>query len=118
MPVNAASRRRRWPKASVDRHLSPRKNRPQRPVALQHRIFSDPVYSAIWPASCRISADSHRRQHVDKTNRPAAGHGRLEAAPLAGLTEVPVIRLEHLSEQQAKAYTLADNKLTDRSSWD
>ena len=35
-----------------------------------------------------------------------------------GLTEVPVIRLEHLSEQQAKAYMLADNKLTDRSSWD
>jgi hypothetical protein len=29
-----------------------------------------------------------------------------------------VIRLEHLSEQQAKAYMLANNKLTDRSSWD
>ena len=29
-----------------------------------------------------------------------------------------MIRLEHLSEQQAKAYMLADNKLTDRSSWD
>ena len=35
-----------------------------------------------------------------------------------GLAEAPVIRLEHLSEQQAKAYMLADNKLTDRSSWD
>jgi DNA modification methylase len=31
---------------------------------------------------------------------------------------VPAIRLEHLSEAQAKAYMLADNKLTDRSSWD
>jgi hypothetical protein len=31
---------------------------------------------------------------------------------------VPVVRLEHLSEQQAKAYMLAHNKLTDRSSWD
>ena len=37
---------------------------------------------------------------------------------MLGLTEVPTIRLEHLSEQQAKAYMLADNKLTDRSSWD
>ena len=37
---------------------------------------------------------------------------------LLGLAEAPVIRLEHLSEQQAKAYMLADNKLTDRSSWD
>src|SRR5271166_6877101 len=32
--------------------------------------------------------------------------------------EVPVIWLEHLTEAQAKAYLLADNKLTDRSSWD
>jgi DNA modification methylase len=55
---------------------------------------------------------------VDKANRLIAGHGRLEAAKLLGLTEVPVIRLEHLSEQQTKAYMLADNKLTDRSSWD
>ena len=55
---------------------------------------------------------------VDNENRIVAGHGRLEAAQLLGLAEVPVIRLEHLSEQQAKAYMLADNKLTDRSSWD
>ena len=55
---------------------------------------------------------------VDKGNRVVAGHGRLEAGQLLGLAEVPVIRLEHLSEQQAKAYMLADNKLTDRSSWD
>ena len=55
---------------------------------------------------------------VDNGNRVVAGHGRLEAGQLLGLAEVPVIRLEHLSEQQAKAYMLADNKLTDRSSWD
>ena len=55
---------------------------------------------------------------VDKANRVVAGHGRLEAARRLNLAEAPVIRLEHLSEQQAKAYMLADNKLTDRSSWD
>ena len=55
---------------------------------------------------------------VDKANRIVAGHGRLEAAKRLGLKEAPVIRLEHLSELQAKAYMLADNKLTDRSSWD
>jgi len=55
---------------------------------------------------------------VDNGNRVVAGHGRLEAGQMIGLAEVPVIRLEHLSEQQAKAYMLADNKLTDRSSWD
>jgi DNA modification methylase len=47
-----------------------------------------------------------------------AGHGRLEAAALLGLQQVPVILLDHLSEAQAKAYMLADNKLTDRSTWD
>jgi DNA modification methylase len=55
---------------------------------------------------------------VDSANRVVAGHGRLEAAKLLEIAEAPVIRLEHLSEQQAKAYMLADNKLTDRSSWD
>jgi ParB-like nuclease domain len=55
---------------------------------------------------------------VDSNNRIVAGHGRLEAAKLLGMSELPVIRLEHLSEQQAKAYMLADNKLTDASNWD
>jgi DNA modification methylase len=55
---------------------------------------------------------------VDKANHIVAGHGRFEAAKLLGLVQVPVVRLEHLNEQQATAYTLADNKLTDRSVWD
>jgi DNA modification methylase len=55
---------------------------------------------------------------VDRLGAIKAGHGRFEAARYLNLSHVPVIRLEHLSEQQAKAYMLADNKLTDRSSWD
>ncbi len=55
---------------------------------------------------------------VDKAGIIKAGHGRFEAAKFLNLTHVPAIRLEHLSEQQAKAYMLADNKLTDRSFWD
>jgi DNA modification methylase len=54
---------------------------------------------------------------VNGDNRIVAGHGRFEAAKLLTLTKVPVIRLEHLGEAQARAYMLADNKLTDRSSW-
>jgi len=34
------------------------------------------------------------------------------------LAHVPVVFLDHLSEEQARAYMLADNKLTDRSTWD
>ena len=55
---------------------------------------------------------------VDKAGTIKVGHGRFEAAKFLKMKHVPVIRLEHLSEQQAKAYMLADNKLTDRSSWD
>jgi DNA modification methylase len=54
---------------------------------------------------------------VDKSNRIVAGHGRYEAAKLLKLASVPIVRLEHLTDAQAKAYMLADNKLSDRSSW-
>ena len=55
---------------------------------------------------------------IDKDRQIVAGHGRFEAAKLLGLEKVPVIFLEHLSPTQTRAYMLADNKLTDRSSWD
>ncbi|MCP3391756.1 site-specific DNA-methyltransferase [Bradyrhizobium sp. CCGB12] len=55
---------------------------------------------------------------VDRNKTILAGHGRYEAARLLGLADVPVLLLEHLTEAQAKAYMLADNKLSDRSSWD
>lgn len=40
------------------------------------------------------------------------GHGRLEACKQLGFTEVPIIRLDHLTDEERKAYTLAHNKLT------
>ena len=55
---------------------------------------------------------------VEKNNKIVAGHGRYEAAMLLGIDKVPVILLDHLTPTQAKAYVLADNKLTDRSTWD
>ena len=55
---------------------------------------------------------------VDKRNQIVAGHGRYEAALLLGLGTIPVISLDHLTEAQARAYLLADNKLAERSSWD
>jgi DNA modification methylase len=55
---------------------------------------------------------------IDRNRQIVAGHGRYEAAKLLGLTQIPVIFLDHLTETQAKAYMLADNKLSDRSAWD
>lgn len=46
------------------------------------------------------------------------GHGRLIACQELGMDEVPIIRLDHLTDEQRKAYTLAHNKLTMNSDFD
>jgi len=53
-----------------------------------------------------------------KENLIVEGHGRLEAAKKLGMKEVPVIRLDHLTDEQRKAYTLAHNRTAELSSWD
>jgi ParB-like chromosome segregation protein Spo0J len=55
---------------------------------------------------------------VDGSGTILAGHGRLLAAKRLGLDEVPVIRLDHLSEAQKRAYILADNQLALLAGWD
>ncbi len=47
-----------------------------------------------------------------------AGHGRVAAAKILGLDEIPTIRLSHLSEAERRAYVLADNKLALNAGWD
>ena len=55
---------------------------------------------------------------IDKNNIIVEGHGRLIACKELGYTEVPIIRLDHLSDEERKAYTLAHNKLTMNSDFD
>ena len=47
-----------------------------------------------------------------------AGHGRLMAAKALGLTEVPVIVLDHLTEAQRRALVIADNRIAENAGWD
>lgn len=47
-----------------------------------------------------------------------AGHGRVRAAELLCMTEVPTLKLSHLNEAERKAYILADNKLALNAGWD
>lgn len=54
---------------------------------------------------------------IDKHNNVVAGHGRILGAKKAGLKEVPTLCLDDLTEEQIKAYRLADNKLNE-SDWD
>ena len=55
---------------------------------------------------------------VDEDNVILAGHGRLEAAREAGLTQVPVIRFTHLTKAQKRVYLIADNKIAEQAGWD
>lgn len=55
---------------------------------------------------------------IDRENIVVAGHGRIEAAKILGLTEVPTIRLEDLSPAQIRAYVIADNRLAELAGWD
>ena len=62
--------------------------------------FSDPV--GIW----------------GENNIIVEGHGRLIAAKRLGIEEVPCIRLDHLTDEQRRAYALAHNKTAEMSDWD
>lgn len=55
---------------------------------------------------------------VDKNNVIVAGHTRYKAAKKLGLKEVPVIIADDLTEEQVKAFRLADNKVGDFATWD
>lgn len=54
---------------------------------------------------------------VDGRLNLIAGHGRLAGAEIVGLKSVPVIRLEHLDENQRRAFLIADNRLTENAEW-
>jgi DNA modification methylase len=55
---------------------------------------------------------------IDEANGIIAGHGRVMAARKLKLTEVPCIRLAHLTDAQKRAYVIADNKLALNAGWD
>lgn len=55
---------------------------------------------------------------IDAAGNLIASHGTLEAAVAEGMETVPCVLAEGLTESQRKAYILADNKLSELSSWD
>lgn len=65
--------------------------------------FNDPI--AVW-------------QNADGELEIVEGHGRLMAAKLLGLQTVPTIRLDHLTDEQRRAYTHVHNKLNMNSGFD
>jgi DNA modification methylase len=55
---------------------------------------------------------------IDRDGKVIAGHGRLLACRLLGITEVPTLCLDHLTPAQARAFMIADNRLTEIAVWD
>src|SRR5882724_8535940 len=55
---------------------------------------------------------------IDESDQIIAGHGRVVAAKLLGLAEVPTLQLSHLNPSQKRAYILADNRLAEKAGWD
>ncbi len=54
---------------------------------------------------------------IDANRGVIAGHGRIEAAKREGMTEVPCVFVEHLTDAQKRAYILADNRLAELAGW-
>lgn len=55
---------------------------------------------------------------IDKNNVIVAGHTRLRASLQLNLEQVPCIIADDLSEEQIKAFRLADNKVSENAQWD
>jgi ParB-like chromosome segregation protein Spo0J len=106
---------------------------PMTPTAMANRI-------ELWPVDRLVPYARNARTHSDAQiaqiaasiaefgfNNPIlvdtnagiiAGHGRLLAARKLKLDHVPVVVLDHLTENQKRAYILADNKLAELAGWD
>jgi len=87
-----------------------------RPYARNAKMHGDGQVAKIaasmakfgWTVPCMVADDGEL----------IAGHGRVLAATMLGLSEVPVIRLGHLDDAERRAYRIADNKLTEMGDWD
>ena len=55
---------------------------------------------------------------IDKHNMIIAGHGRVEAVKLRGIDKIETICLENLTEDEIRAYVIADNRLAENAGWD
>lgn len=100
-----------------------------RRLAIEYRPISD---LKLDPRNPRAHSRQHIRQIkksiqtfgfsvpviVDSNLKVIIGHGRILAAQQAGLSEIPTIMIEYLTEAQARALMIADNRLTEIAAWD
>lgn len=88
--------------------IKPYKNNAKLHDKKQVQQIADSIKEFGFVSPCIIDADYNL----------IAGHGRIEAAKLLGMTEVPAVFVEGLTDAQRRAYILADNRLTELAHWD
>src|SRR5712671_1261260 len=88
--------------------LKPDPTNPRRHTKKQIRQIADSIET--FDFNVPILTDGERNIVV--------GHGRFFACRLLGKTEVPTLCLDHLTPEQARAFRIADNRLTEISTWD
>ncbi|MDB4726001.1 ParB/Srx family N-terminal domain-containing protein [bacterium] len=88
--------------------LAPYKSNPKQHTTTQVGLIAKSIQEFGFIAPVIIDAD----------NTILAGHGRVMAAELLKMDEVPCVRFDHLTEAQRRAYVLADNRLTELGDWD
>ncbi len=92
-PIDALKLRANNPRTHSDRQI-------EQIAAMMQRVgFTNPILTEI-------------------DNTVIAGHGRIKAAKLIGMTEVPTVCLADMSEADIRAYVIADNRLAELAGWD
>lgn len=88
--------------------LKPYANNPRTHSKKQIRQIADSIEEFGWTNPVL----------TDGNGNIIAGHGRIEAARLLGMKDVPVLCLDYLTDAQKRAYIIADNKLAENAGWD
>ena len=116
-------------KRSIHHPVHPPGNGPRTPLQIQYRRIDELKPDAGNP---RHHAKKQIRQIalsieafgfnvpvlIDRDQKVIAGHGRILACREVGWTEVPTLCLDHLTAAQARAFMIADNRLTEIATWD
>jgi hypothetical protein len=102
----------KWPALNIERRavadLKPNANNPRKHSEAQIEQIAASIREWGWTQPILI----------DPKGGVLAGHGRLQAAQLLGVVEVPVIVAAGWTKAQKQAYLLADNQISANSEWD
>jgi ParB-like chromosome segregation protein Spo0J len=115
-PPDPARGRQRNARSTVDQKIERLPTDSLKPYGRHARTHSDEQIAMIMGS---VAAFGFVGAIIaDENSRILAGHGRWEAAKRLGYADVPVVRVGHLTEDEIRAFIIADNRLAERAGWD